>query len=532
MINDVALVEAANRAKDTVVLADRAHVTDLHFNDKGMMGTLYTTTDNSKGFSVDPDVKVVLIVADEEKSSNSKIGKNLFDDVQDIYTGYSGLKRALENMNAVAPYDPAVSVDGKTVPQVEIGAILENGRATTIIINDRAPEKDGTTPVVPPVIPGESTLVGNNITVNLTDTAKSVGAVAGEVRNVLRAAGYTSIDTSNITTDDATGPDYAIAVGAEGDKERFDVIAVNWKWSIKDGNNAIAIVADGGSYTIAADKISGNGTGYINDKDNTYTAYGDSKALSSIGATVNITSGYVDITAMDTMTTDVTGVVAATGLTATTVTSAKTSPAAAVKYAKVGSNVTVTTTITAATNPAAAADITFTYTEGGTVKTCADTWAIADSAVAAGSNTHVFTISNVQGDITAANAVVKDHEDPHTVSVKIAGETVDNKTVNGIKVTLQDTSIAGVKKGDTKYLTVKIELTGSLGAKGVKLTTDKGVWVAQDVTGRGCTLASANAELTVPTTAFADDNSFTARIQYTTAVSVDEDVTLTVVTEH
>ena len=127
-INDVVDVETAVDAKDTVVLADTSNVTKLTFKN----GTLYTNREATEGFSVSPEVKVVLALAG--KNGNGA-GKDWFDDVDDSYTGYNGLEKALRDMNSEGAFNAGT---------VEVSAILENDVATSIIINDKnAPDTKG-----------------------------------------------------------------------------------------------------------------------------------------------------------------------------------------------------------------------------------------------------------------------------------------------------------------------------------------------------------------------------------------------------
>ena len=80
-----------------------------------------------------PDAKIVLALADKTGSE--------FDDVTDGYTGYNGLQKALRDLNANAA--------GFTAGTVEVSAILENGVATSIVINDTNASGSTTTPVIP-----------------------------------------------------------------------------------------------------------------------------------------------------------------------------------------------------------------------------------------------------------------------------------------------------------------------------------------------------------------------------------------------
>ena len=116
-VDKVVDVEDAVEDFDTVLLSDTTTVEKLTFKN----GTLYTDRSATKGFSVSPEVKVVLALAD-------KNGKE-FDDVDDSYTGYTGLEKALRDMNSQGTFGTGV---------VEVSAILDNGVATSIVINDKA----------------------------------------------------------------------------------------------------------------------------------------------------------------------------------------------------------------------------------------------------------------------------------------------------------------------------------------------------------------------------------------------------------
>ena len=135
------VTEAASvvRSFETVVLSDTgnrdgaistaADINALVFQN----GTLYTAQlPTEKGFAVSPDAKILLALA-------GKTPADEFDDV-DVYTGYNGLEKALRDMNATAA--------GFTAGSVEVSAILENGVATSIVINDKN-AKGGFTPDTP-----------------------------------------------------------------------------------------------------------------------------------------------------------------------------------------------------------------------------------------------------------------------------------------------------------------------------------------------------------------------------------------------
>ena len=81
-------------------------------------GTLYVNTNTRTGFAVSDAVNVTLCLADAKQ--------NAFDDVDDSYTGYSGLEKALRNLD---------DEDGDLVGYLSV--LFENGRATSIILDDR-----------------------------------------------------------------------------------------------------------------------------------------------------------------------------------------------------------------------------------------------------------------------------------------------------------------------------------------------------------------------------------------------------------
>ena len=108
----------ADKNKDTVLLSDEVNIKGLTFNEQG---TLYVQDDTTKGFAVSPDVITVLALADKK-------GKE-FDSVTDTYTGYRGLKDAMRNLNSDLSKD--------TSKTLELSAIIVNGSATVIVINDK-----------------------------------------------------------------------------------------------------------------------------------------------------------------------------------------------------------------------------------------------------------------------------------------------------------------------------------------------------------------------------------------------------------
>ena len=112
-------------------------------------GMLYVTTTTTTGFSVSSDVNVVLCLANKDHDP--------FDDVDDSYTGYDGLEKALRNLDAD---------NGNLVGQMSV--IFENGRATTIILNDltgpKSNRNDAEAPDVEIIPDPANIVVGDSLT--------------------------------------------------------------------------------------------------------------------------------------------------------------------------------------------------------------------------------------------------------------------------------------------------------------------------------------------------------------------------------
>ena len=194
-VDKVADVPAAINDFDTVLMADTTTVDKLTYKN----GTLYTSTTDDRGFSVSPDVKVVLAVAG--KNGDGK-GADWFDEVSDGYTGYAGLEKALRDMNADA--------SGFGIKTVQVSAILGNsGSATVIVINDLNP-KDGA------VVPGTPT------------------------------SDYTPVVTQRGTFLDVQ------ANTIDGESE--DVYVGAWNWLVKNGYSVMNVTSDGSSWTFIATK--------------------------------------------------------------------------------------------------------------------------------------------------------------------------------------------------------------------------------------------------------------------------------------
>lgn len=109
-INVLDDVDKAVNAKDTVLL----QVEDLDGELSYKSGTLYTSKDDTGGFSVSPNVNVVLCDSDF--------------DADDSYSGRSGLERAIKNLNDNF--------------QGDLNVVFDKGDAVVIILVDKSEAED------------------------------------------------------------------------------------------------------------------------------------------------------------------------------------------------------------------------------------------------------------------------------------------------------------------------------------------------------------------------------------------------------
>ncbi len=367
---DVAVLWMAN-GMNTGTHTDPNYIT---FNEKG---SVYTYRGDTTGFSVSPDVKVVV--------ANAKTGSSdAFDSVEDGYTGYNGLKKAIADLNNNFTGD--------------VSAILENGIATSIIFNctaaddgydpgEETPDNDGVySSEVDKDLAGAQALSfdKDHADASISDTnVLSLGAhyaggsVKQQLLDALKYLGYTVSSTSY------SAPTWTFeGTDKNGIKE---TITCNTSSNIGDEYYLITVngvgqyVKDGDDVTIAAPSTNA-GTGYIVSTDNgaTYT-YGDAYAtdytVSSSDAMIE--SGYVKIQT-PTVVSNVTYV-------APTYARAGSTIEITVKVDASASSGTVSLTATGSTSVTAPADVTYT---NGTAEN------------------FVFSVVIAQADISAVTAAI------------------------------------------------------------------------------------------------------------------------------
>ena len=248
-------VEDAVNDFDTVLLADTTTVSKLTFKN----GTLYTDTRATEGFSVSTNVKILLVLAD-------KTGTKEFDDVE-VYSGYTGLTKALRDMNSQGAFEPG---------SVEISAILERGSAVSIVINDKNAPQTGMGG--DELVPGEFQnvawdAVNKEFKLYYYETPMS----DSEIKAALSAATGSNIVTLN------KWMDYAVA-------DNGDVYPVDFAQ-----NEMIAIYLDGTAawYTVKGTpaKMTGLNSAYNGD----YYEFADDEALVADAPMLTVEDGEATV---------------------------------------------------------------------------------------------------------------------------------------------------------------------------------------------------------------------------------------------
>ena len=190
-INNIKWIEDSVSDKDEdLVLYQQAFIDSDKMSLKYENGSLWVILNDKTGFSVSPDVKVVLANAD---------GKgNPFDDVDDSYEGYKGLEDAIDDLNWNFIGD--------------VSAILEDGVATTIILNCTANDRgydpgDNTTNnsglATLDYVKAQSGDYGIKVT-----TEKAVTSVTEYNVTLYMVNGGTTVDLGTYTIEVAEGKDW------------------------------------------------------------------------------------------------------------------------------------------------------------------------------------------------------------------------------------------------------------------------------------------------------------------------------------
>ena len=485
-ISEVLDVELSVNDNDTVLLADLGDHDDNAYDITALTfknGTLYTDTNATLGFSVSPDVKVVLALADKNGAE--------FDEVSDGYTGYNGLEKALRDLNANSA--------GFAAGTVEVSAVLENGVATSIVINDT--NAKGSTVIV---TPGPSSEMGvtvyedaRTIVANFVD-GTSTTQMRNAIYSAMRNAGIEPlyVDMNNYVAMAEGGYFYDLTVNTyysitvDNDVVDYALCNVNNASKAAKTTKAITVTGDGTHAKVTADGAS---------PSTSYKTYANASYAS--GATVSgntvIETGYVGRPGI--------GSVAGGTLTM----DANIKSAGFVKY---GSNLTLT--YTASTPAAADTTVTLAIANAGTATVP------AAQVLKTGKSTLTFTLSNITaqtGDITVTTAAV-----PADATVT-AGTITNDKGLTVSNVIFSETN---VKVGDEVTMTFTVSGTVASGNTATLTVADSNIsgvsWSAAELAQNGIT--ESGGALT-----FAGGRSYNATLTYTFTVNDDVAPTITIV---
>ena len=283
-------VEKASDDNDTVVLYQDLTAQTYVVSVKGSTLQVDTTiSTGSRGFAVSPSAKTVLI--QDSVTSSGKV--TLMDDIYEYTGGSAGLERAVRNLNDNAKF------------KGYIGAVIENGVATSVVIYDKT-ETDINTGIDGSDIDGVTVTLNDpsagKVSVSYTGTQPTDDQAISAIVSEMNKQGYTVTNTKY----DNSVPAYVLSTTRKvGGME----VAQDFTW---DGTKTqmITIKVDG------TNKLVANGTTFASlftspsatefaSLNGSMKATNDSTALSA-GDEINTTL-HVQVT--------VTSAVTATGAT-------------------------------------------------------------------------------------------------------------------------------------------------------------------------------------------------------------------------
>ena len=283
-------VEKASDDNDTVVLYQDLTAQTYVVSVKGSTLQVDTTiSTGSRGFAVSPSAKTVLV--QDSVTSSGKV--TLMDDIYEYTGGSAGLERAVRNLNDNAKF------------KGYIGAVIENGVATSVVIYDKT-ETDINTGIDGSDIDGVTVTLNDpsagKVSVSYTGTKPTDDQAISAIVSEMNKQGYTVTNTKYdnsvpayvlSTTRKVGGMEVAQDFTWDGTKTQMITIKV-------DGTNKL--VANG--TTLASLFTSPSATEFASLNGN-MKATNDSTALSA-GDEINTTL-HVQVT--------VTSAVTATGAT-------------------------------------------------------------------------------------------------------------------------------------------------------------------------------------------------------------------------
>ena len=327
----------------------------------------------------------------------------------------------------------AIAVDSNDI----VYAVIKDYLVQTLVVREIA---EGTTTTVDPADPNGTTSYVDaktaTVYVKLVDTAATAGSVAAEAKATLKAAGYTSINTTAVTANGGA----IVAKDADGDTVLLDVDVTVFYTVKVNGTITDYMESTETNVVVKTSELSGKGTGFVYTVGNTttYGAYGTDVTLATVTGAIAVETGYVKVTNSI---------------------SGSDPKIEAAAYAKANSSFTVKATYSAAANANEAVELTY-----NTDKTATGS---ADTA----KKVFTFSIDTAETNVTL-NSI--DKVATYTVAapvVKSAGSVVTG--LKGLTVSaVADKTTA--KNGET--VTVTVTVKGLVEAGGVTLTTDAGNW--------------------------------------------------------
>ena len=295
-------VEKASDDNDTVVLYQDLTAQTYVVSVKGSTLQVDTTiSTGSRGFAVSPSAKTVLI--QDSVTSSGKV--TLMDDIYEYTGGSAGLERAVRNLNDNAKF------------KGYIGAVIENGVATSVVIYDKT-ETDINTGIDGSDIDGVTVTLNEpsagKVSVSYTGTQPTDDQAISAIVSEMNKQGYTVTNTKYdnsvpayvlSTTRKVGGMEVAQDFTWDGTKTQMITIKV-------DGTNKL--VANGTTFASLFTSPSASEFASLNGNmkatnDSTALSAGDeinttlhvqvtvTSAVTSTGATTGFNSGATTATA-------------------------------------------------------------------------------------------------------------------------------------------------------------------------------------------------------------------------------------------
>ena len=370
-------VEKASDDNDTVVLYQDLTAQTYVVSVKGSTLQVDTTiSTGSRGFAVSPSAKTVLI--QDSVTSSGKV--TLMDDIYEYTGGSAGLERAVRNLNDNAKF------------KGYIGAVIENGVATSVVIYDKT-ETDINTGIDGSDIAGVTVVLDSpsagDVTVQYTGaTAPTDDQAISAIVSQLNKDGYTVTGTKYDNT--APGSYVFSTTRIVGGM----TITKDFTWTPSTGTTQmITIKVDGTDKAVAAGTqfkdlfdAGDQSASLFASLNGTMTATNATTALSAND--VVLTALHVSATVTSSVTNSTTD---GTDSTSTITAALKTTPT----YLEIGKAGTVEITVTSSAAANAANGIDFTSDVG-----------TASGSIATSQTTGTVTVTLAAGDVTNSGVTI------------------------------------------------------------------------------------------------------------------------------